>query len=234
MNNVLRTPISESQWISYKNAGAVAKAVCDAIRIAEKAAIEEHGAFKIVLAGGTTPKHIYQLLAKEKHDWEHWHVYLGDERCLPVDDPERNSLMIQENFLDHVDIPKDQIHMIPAELGAEKAAQVYATTIKDVLPFDLVLLGMGEDGHTASLFPQHKNPSNTFVHAVYDAPKPPVHRVSMSIQCLSNTIVAFLIITGKSKQQAIGTWRTGEDLPIAYISAKESLKVMLDHDALGI
>lgn len=234
MKDTITTAISESKWISHSNAESVAQAVCKAIQTAEKTAIEKRGEFKIVLAGGTTPKRIYELLAIEEYDWKNWHVYLGDERCLPIDDAERNSLMIKETLFDLVDIPKSQIHMIPAELGAEKAAGIYSKIISDILPFDLVLLGMGEDGHTASLFPEHKHPSDTIVHAVHNAPKPPSDRVSMSIKSLSNTIDAILIITGKSKQLAIRSWRTGGDLPIAHISAKESLRIMLDHDALGI
>lgn len=139
----------------------------------------------------------------------------------------------KESLLDHVDIPQRQTHMIPAELGAEKAALAYARVVKEALPFDLVLLGIGEDGHTASLFPQHKYPSDTMIQVVHDAPKPPSDRVSMSTNCLNNTYASLLIITGKSKQNAIRLWHSGEDLPVAHISAKESLQVMLDHEAFG-
>lgn len=233
MKKTIKTPNSKSKWIVYDDAEAVAQAACEAIRQAEEKAIKKRGTFKIVLAGGTTPKRIYQLLAKEQHDWKTWHVYLGDERCLASDDTERNSLMIKESLLDHVDIPQSQTHMILAELGAEKAASAYARVVKEALPFDLVLLGMGEDGHTASLFPQHKYPSDTMIQVVHDAPKPPSDRVSMSTNCLNNTYASLLIITGKSKQNAIRLWRAGEDLPVTHISAKESLQVMLDHDAIG-
>jgi 6-phosphogluconolactonase len=116
-------------------------------------AIAARGAFSIVLAGGNTPRNIYRALCDADTDWSAWHVYFGDERCLPADDPERNSHMARSAWLDHVAIPSQQIHPIPGELGPETAADSYARELAEVGEFDLVLLGLGEDGHTASLFP---------------------------------------------------------------------------------
>jgi 6-phosphogluconolactonase len=128
---------------------------CDRREILDQAnaAIAKRGRFRLVLAGGTTPTAAYRLLRDRDADWAAWHLYHGDERCLAVGDPERNSLVADEAWLHHVPVPRTQVHPIPAELGAEPAAEAYAAVVAEALPFDLVLLGIGEDGHTASLFP---------------------------------------------------------------------------------
>ncbi|HJR10767.1 MAG TPA: 6-phosphogluconolactonase, partial [Rhodanobacteraceae bacterium] len=118
-------------------------------------AIAQHGAFDIVLAGGNTPRKLYRALRNADPDWAHWHVWFGDERCAPPDDPERNSRMTCDEWLDHVAIPAANMHPIPAESGARDAAVLYARELRGLDTFDLVLLGLGEDGHTASLFPGH-------------------------------------------------------------------------------
>ena len=126
------------------DAEAVAQQACAEIAAAAQAAIRERGVFRLVMAGGGTPQRAYTLLAATAQDWDKWEIFWGDERCLPVDHLERNSQM---------SLPTPHRFPIPAELGAEAAAAAYAQTIHDKLPFDMVMLGMGEDGHTASLFP---------------------------------------------------------------------------------
>jgi len=220
------------EWIVLEDAEAVARRACDEILKIAQNAIEARGRFSIVLAGGTTPERCYALLAQSESDWNHWHVYLGDERCLPVDDPERNSLMAARTLTDQVPIPSDQVHPIPAELGAEAAAQTYETILKDALPFDLVLLGMGEDGHTASLFPGHEHPQDALVLPVHDAPKPPPDRISLSPKALGSCRELLFLITGAGKQTAVKAWRDGAALPIAGISSQGRARVMIDQTAM--
>lgn len=174
------------RWHLFSTANQLAEQAAQDILNAAQTAISDHGAFHIVLAGGTTPKVIYKLLAKAGSDWQHWHIYLGDERCLPVNDPERNSVMATECLLQYVTIPQEQVHFMPTELGSEAAAESYRKTLANISGFDMVLLGMGEDGHTASLFPGHVNDLNDTVHAVSNSPKPPSDRVSISAAALSN------------------------------------------------
>jgi 6-phosphogluconolactonase len=126
------------------------------------------------------PLAVYRRLVEPPADWARWHLFFGDERCLPAGDPERNSLAARAVWLDRVPIPPDNVHPIRAELGAEPAAAHYAELIRDRLPFDLVLLGLGEDGHTASLFPGHAIQDAALVMPVHDAPKPPADRVSLT------------------------------------------------------
>lgn len=219
------------QWKVFDSADEVAVAVKEAILKAAEKAIIERDTFKIVLAGGTTPEQVYSLLATETCDWGKWQIYLGDERCLPRHDPERNSEIISQCFLNRIVIPAENIHFIASELGPEAGAAQYSSEIAATLPFDLVLLGMGEDGHTASLFPGHTHNEDELVHAVYDSPKPPPERISLSAASLGNSLELIKIITGKSKREAIGQWRAGKKLPISSVFSTETTRVMLDHSA---
>jgi 6-phosphogluconolactonase len=95
----------------------------------------------------------------------------------------------------------------------------------------MVLLGMGEDGHTASLFPGHVYPAGEQVHAVSGAPKPPPERVSLSREALSDSRDVLILISGTGKREAVQRWRAGDDLPVARITAREHLRVLLDREA---
>jgi 6-phosphogluconolactonase len=222
-----------NNWQIKSTAEGVALAARDIIVDEAERAIHAHGVFKIVLVGGTTPKKIYGLLAKESCDWEQWRVYLGDERCLPSDDDERNSKMIQRTFLDKINFHHKNIHFIPAELGAVEGAAEYEQMIHLALPFDLVMLGMGEDGHTASLFPDHQYNKKEWVHAIFNAPKAPADRISMSTESLSQNRMLLRLVTGASKQDAVEQWRAGGDLPIAKITTLGDEITLLDQSANG-
>jgi len=222
----------------YEDLEAVAESAARLILQRATEAITEHGAFYIVLAGGTSPRLAYRLLVDVKTDWSRWHIYFGDERCLPRDDSERNSVMAQRAWLDHVAIPQSQIHPIPAELGAEKGAAAYSLVVEKALSldrtFDMVLLGMGEDGHTASLFPGHQHDAGELVHAVHHAPKPPADRISLSRASLRATRQLLLLVTGSSKQEALARWAAGDSLPVAAIVPDCGVDLLLDTGAVGI
>ena len=163
-------------------------------------------------------------------------MYFGDERCLPADDAERNSRMAADAWLDHVPIPQDQVHAIPAELGASAAALAYAETLGGVGDFDLVLLGLGEDGHTASLFPGRDwgvAPSAPDALAVFDAPKPPPQRVSLSAARLSRTREVLFLVEGEAKRSAVARWRAGEQLPAGAIRLASGVDVLVESALLG-
>ena len=225
--------VLQKEWLVLDTADDVARKGLALILDIALRSIEEKDEFHIVLAGGTTPKNIYKLLAKEACDWKKWHFYIGDERCLPLNDPERNSEMVRTNLFEHIDVPDANIHFIPAELEAEQAAKAYAAEIAKVTSFDLVMLGMGEDGHTASLFPGHTNSTHELVHAVHNSPKPPSDRVSLSISSLSNTNQVLIIITGLDKKQSLDAWKNGSNLPISQISTKKFLTILIDKAAWG-
>lgn len=222
-----------NQWHQFETSTQVAEVVREKIIQSAERAIVDRGCFKIVLAGGSTPKKIYQLLVNAKTDWSKWMIYYGDERCLPSDDKDRNSIMATCSLLEKVDIPASQIFPMPTELGAVKAAEKYRQTIADVELFDLVLLGMGEDGHTASLFPGHLHNLDETVHEVYNSPKPPSDRISLSAKTLANTRQLFFIVTGDSKREPVKQWKQGVDLPIATISPTSDVDVFIDNAAIG-
>ena len=222
-----------SCWHTLETADQVAIATYEHLLKSAEQAIAKHGSFKLVLAGGSTPEKVYRLLAKADLDWSKWFVYHGDERCLPVDHVDRNSLMAKKSFLAAVAIPDEQIFDIPAELGPELGAKAYADVVAKALPFDMVLLGMGEDGHTASLFPGHVHDLNALTHAVYNSPKPPSERVSISAKALGETHELIFLITGANKQEAVRAWRAGADLPVATITCSQSIDIYIESDAWG-
>src|SRR6185503_2955728 len=175
--------MSDTRWIPAADAGELRRAGFKRIVDAAGRAIAARGAFAISLAGGNTPRGVYAMLREADTDWALWHIYYGDERCVSRGDPERNSRMARDAWLDHVPIPAANIHEIPAELGADAGAAAYAKALKGLGDFDLTLLGLGEDGHTASLFPGHEwgdSFGSPGAIAVFDAPKLPSERVSLS------------------------------------------------------
>lgn len=189
-------------------------------RIADLAAraIAERGLFHVALAGGETPRNCYRKLRDLNLDWQHVHLYFGDERCLPSGNVQRNDSMVREALLEHIAIPQENIHSIPAELGASEAANRYAVLMGNVVPLDLVLLGMGEDGHTASLFPGNAAiASAATVVAVFGSPKPPAERVSLGLHTLNSARHKLFLVAGAGKRTALKRILLGDDLPATRI-----------------
>jgi len=157
---------------TYPDAASLARAAAEHFVTLTTAAIATHGQFVVVLSGGSTPRATYTLLASDEFagrvDWPRVHIFWGDERCVPPDHPESNYRMARETLLDHVPLPTRNVHRLPDEMEPEQAAGEYERTLRSFFAqqprgketrddgptprFDLVLLGMGEDGHTASLF----------------------------------------------------------------------------------
>lgn len=226
-----RHPLQRRRWHRFNTTAELEHAATHAILHAAMQAISLRGEFHIVLAGGTTPRRIYESLCHADADWAAWHVYFGDERCLPVDHTERNSWMAAQAWLNHVAIPPTQIHFIPAENGAQAAASAYTQTLVGIELFDLVLLGLGEDGHTASLFSGHEMGDMTDappVIVVENAPKYPPQRVSLSARRLSAARKVIFIVSGAMKQQAVTDWRNELAIPAATISPTNGVDVFLE------
>jgi 6-phosphogluconolactonase len=207
-----------TRWHSFASQDEINQAILKRILQAADEAITKYGSFLIVLAGGSTPKNVYQLLAKEQADWANWHVFHNDDRCLPVDHAERNSKMAREAWLNHVAIPQEQIHDIPAELGNIEGAKAYTKTLTGVRSFDLVILGLGEDGHTASLFPNQAVDNSADAVPVFNSPKPPAERVTISQNRLNNTHEVLFLVTGAGKQDAVDHWLNGVAIPATLIA----------------
>lgn len=151
-----------------QNHDALVQTAAESFVASAVAAIRTRGRFHVTLSGGTTPKRLYALLATDRYaarvDWSRVHVFWGDERCVPPADPTSNYWMIRKTLIDQVPLPAENVHRIRGEDDPSAAAVAYESELRHVLGtpagpptpdarFDLVLLGMGDNGHTASLFP---------------------------------------------------------------------------------
>jgi len=224
-------------WRVFSDAESLVERLTNALCEAADQAIAARGAFHLVLAGGSTPLALYRALSDRGVGDARWHLWYGDERCLPVDHRERNSRMIETAWLATSQIPPENRRPIPAEVGAVQAAALYADRLKAVADFDVVLLGMGEDGHTASLFPGHDwgvEPDSSDVLAVFGAPKPPPERVSLSAARMSRSSQVWFLIAGSGKRTAISHWQAGEALPVAHVHGKQETVAWLDAEALPV
>ncbi len=222
-----------ARWTTFATVAALRSAAVDFILQSAEAAINARGRFDIVLAGGSTPKQIYESLRHARTDWSKWHIWYGDERCLPPEHADRNSKMASDAWLAAVDIPAAQVHPMPTENGSVEAAKTYSLALQGLAEFDLVLLGLGEDGHTASLFPGQQWESEPPAPAipVSNAPKPPSNRVSLSASRLSQARQVLFIVTGAGKKEAVRQWRNGEPLPVHAITPQAGVDIFADAEA---
>ncbi|MGV8896346.1 MAG: 6-phosphogluconolactonase [Rhodoglobus sp.] len=194
-------------------------------------AIKEKGTASWVLAGGTSPLAAYEILTSkyaDSLDWGRVTVVIGDERLVPVDDPASNWGQI-ESVLFSTPQTASIVRLQPMmNLSAEAAAAAYSEALsqiparaKGAPAFDLVWLGVGEDGHTLSLFPGHPDfvPSDDLVIAVHDSPKPPPTRITLTIHGVEGAANTVIFATGGGKKNAIAEALQYGELPIALVAA---------------
>jgi len=220
------------RWHVCMTAAEVRERTVAWIAAAAREAVAARGAFRLVLAGGETPRGVYEELRAIDTDWSAWQVWFGDERCLARDDPRRNSRMAEAALLSHVPIPPERVYVVRGERGAEQAAADYRAAIAGAAEFDLVLLGLGEDGHTASLFPGDdwgEAPDAPDVLAVHAAPKPPAERVSLSARRLGMTRGALFLVAGAGKREAVAAWRAGGRLAASSIRPPAGVDVLVEN-----
>jgi 6-phosphogluconolactonase len=177
-------------------------------------AIADRGRFTIALSGGKTPRALYELLAREYAtaiDWRSVELFWGDERNVPHSDQESNFRMVKESLLDRIDIPLENVHAVPILMDdtAEAVATRYAAAIQEALgqgmpQFDVVLLGLGSDGHTASLFPgmTEQEMSEGIVIATH-SPVAPFERVSLTLSVINNARNVFFLVAGEEKKEIL-------------------------------
>jgi 6-phosphogluconolactonase len=190
----------------------VAQALADHFVEDAQYALGDRGAFFVALAGGTTPKAAYELLAREprrsKVDWNNVHIFFGDERCVPPQSQESNYNMAAQAFLRSVDVPTRNVHRIHGEDDPARAASQYATLLVEMTgrppALDLILLGMGADGHTASLFPgmDPRVHEQQFVRSVY-VEKLRAHRVTFTPLVINNAAHVVIAVEGVLKAPAL-------------------------------
>ncbi len=221
------------KWLIFTDIDKLSEQLAHDILVIAENSIQLNNNFKIVLAGGTSVINLYKILSNSKSDWHKWKIYIGDERCLPLEDKDRNDYIINKAWLNSSPIPKQNINFMHTELGADNAALHYEDVLKNIEDFDIVLLSIGEDGHTASLFPDHLYAENKSVVVEYNSPKYPKDRISMSYSRLNQTRNVFKVISGTLKQGAVNFWLNGLTLPINKING-HSEKVYICEDALPI
>ena len=227
----------EIRWHKFNDFETLVDYALSEIRKCSFEALENKRLFRIVLAGGNTPKALYETMKELKTNWKCWQIYYGDERCYPKNHPELNSSMAKKAFLDHVPINKYQIFEVPGWLGPEIGAKSYSHFLKNVGEFDLVLLGLGEDGHTASLFPNHfigEKKSSDDVLFIKNAPKPPPERISLSANRLSRTKKVIFLVSGEDKWHIIHEWQKGKSIPASFICPERGVDVLFTKQRIGV
>jgi 6-phosphogluconolactonase len=229
------------------DAEAVAREAAERLIVACNAAEGERAA--VCLSGGSTPKRLYGLLASPEYavrvPWTRVHWFFGDDRVVPWDDARSNVRMVREAFGHGTEIPPSHLHFIPSDEGAEIGARAYERTLLDFYGaealdperplFDLVLLGLGEDGHTASLFPGKPavDERDALVAPVPEAGLAPfVPRISLTVPALMSARHVLFLVTGAGKRAPLARLAAGEDLPAGRVEG-DGVAWLLDAAAAG-
>ena len=213
-------------------------------------AVTDHGLFHVALAGGNTPRRMYELLAADQLrsaiDWTTVHLYFGDERCVPLDHPDSNFRLASEALISHVDIPAVNVHPIEIEAEATSSAMRYESELRhcfpdvEIPPFDLVLLGLGEDGHTASLFPHTQALAVTDKWVVANwVEKLASYRITLTPTAINGASQVTFLVAGANKAAAVKAVLEGplrpEGLPAQLVKPEAGvLTWLLDAEAASM
>lgn len=215
---------------------------------------KERGAFTVVFSGGSLIKSLRKLVEApyiDSVDWSKWHVFWVDERVVPKDHEDSNYKLAYDDFLSMVPIPTGNVYAINDALSAEGAADDYETCVKHLVKinkidfsqasgfpkFDLMLLGMGPDGHIASLFPGHPlvQENKQWVSFIENSPKPPPRRITFTFPVINSSANVALVVAGAEKADAVnvvlGDGQNSELLPVQMVSPEGELTWFLDRGA---
>jgi 6-phosphogluconolactonase len=225
----------------------VARMVARHVEQTAARATQRNGRFTLVLSGGSSPTRAYELIAQRgRVNWPDVHVFWSDERCVPPDHPDSNYHRSAATLFANGAPPRDHIHRIPAEHGPETAAAEYdqelaaffqakQPALRSQPAFDLVLLGMGEDGHTASLFPGGVGLSSPAWAAPAQAPPgvQPNQRVTLTLAAIAAASEVCFIVTGSNKQEMVTNVLTHQqaEFPAAQVTSRQRVSWLLDRDA---
>jgi 6-phosphogluconolactonase len=211
-------------------------------------ALAATGRFAICLSGGSTPKRLYEILAEPEYanrfPWERTHLFWGDERFVPPDSPDSNLGMTRSSLLDHVSIPAANIHPMPTAGTPTDAAHAYEATLKSYYGletldmarplFDVTLLGLGENGHTASLFPNTASLNETLAWVAPVTEAVPQARLTLTYPAIACTNLVAFLVAGKSKKNVLKLVLAGDrSQPAARITAAGELIWFTDAAAVG-
>lgn len=230
----------------FPDAEALSLAAAETFVACAQEAVAARGRFLAALSGGRTPRRLYELLGSPAFagqvDWSRVHLFWGDERYVPYDDPQSNFRMVRETLLAAVPIPAEQVHPMPTGLpDASAAAETYAKTLERYLgqdPLDLALLGMGADGHTASLFPATWGPTERRRTVVaVQAPIEPPLRLSLTMPVLTDARLALFLVTGADKRPVLAEVladpaAAARIYPAARVAAEGNARWFLDRSCI--
>lgn len=215
-----------------------------------KDCVDQNNFFSVAISGGSTPRGMHRMLTEEPYcsgiPWDKIHIFWVDERCVPMDDPANNYGMARRDFLDRIPIPLEQIHLMPGEIAPEEGARKYQEKMEVILQireedfpvFDLIFLGMGKDGHTASLFPGKSSvlASERWV-VVVKGGSPDVYRLTLTYDVLNRAKRICFLVSGKEKALIVRTVLENKDarLPAQKIQPVQGkLTWLLDKDAASL
>ena len=223
---------------------ALFEAAAERFAAALRQAVAERGSFHVALAGGSTPAGLYRRLAAPDYGelpWEDCHVYFSDERCVPPTDADSNFRMAREALLDHVPIPAAQVHRLAGEDEPNTAAAAYAERLRADLPvvegvpvLDLVLLGLGADGHIASLFPATSALDSTDLAAAHWIPSLAAWRLTLTFPVLHMARRTWLLVSGSGKAAIVARAQglpEAPPLPVQCLEPVGEYLWLLDHAA---
>ena len=221
---------------------ALASAAADDLIECVQRATGEKGRCRIAVAGGSTPRPVYRLLAQpdraSRIDWAKVDVFWGDERCVPPTDPASNYRMVHEELLARVPIPEPQVHRMDGERSPVEAARAYERVLGEE-PLDLVVLGLGTDGHTASLFPATPGLGTHRERVIATiAPVDPVHRISITLRTINEAGAVRFWASGPDKTAPLAAVfrqieRDDPRLPAAWVRPQSGRLCWLIDDAAG-
>jgi 6-phosphogluconolactonase len=202
-------------------------------------ALADRDRFHLVLAGGNTPRALYEQLATRTHDldWDRVHFWWGDERCVARDHPDSNFQMAWDSWLSKLAPDLKRVHRMRGEAGPKHAAEDYRSRLASAFggqetEFDLLILGLGPDGHTASLFPDSTATDDRWVVEITDAPKPPAERISLSEQVISAGRARLFLALGEDKAAAIEQIRRRAGSPASRIAWSGPTEIYGDHESI--
>ncbi|MFF0341107.1 6-phosphogluconolactonase [Kribbella sp. NPDC004875] len=224
---------SDAEDLAFSVAGRLITAIADAQSTG--------GIAQVVLTGGRVAAKVYEAVAgspaKVEVDWQRVEFWWGDERFLPPGDPERNETQARDAFLSALDVDPARVHPMAADTGqgAEAAATAYGEDLAAAgsPAFDVLLLGVGPDGHVASLFPGYPQIAVTDAAAVavHDSPKPPPTRISLTLPQLNNAREVWFVVSGEDKAEAVAKALAGNDIPAAQPKGQNRTLWLLDQAA---
>lgn len=210
------------------------------------AAIAVRGIFSVALSGGSTPAPVYSLLSNDEYrsriSWDRIHFFWADERCVPQDHTDSNYKLASDLLLSKIPVPKANIHRIQGELGPDRAANIYENALRfffqdmPVPSLDLIFLGVGTDGHTASIFPNEAKANNTTTRTAIPVyvETPGIHRVSLTLPVLNNAGTVVFLVTGKTKARIVRDILEGinSGFPAARVNPDRGQAIwLIDHEA---